>query len=385
MKFLCRIKKCEQAIFLFFVVCVAQAAPIAEQDGKFFGGQLDNLALVGDEQRVTLEGIATIPQQKMQPSQNSIDTKKQPHVQPGIELDKPEVGSIDSNQEYGQPSKDDLFFNATVNEINGSGRANINPLPNKFRFDSEVASPTVFRQNRIIQNNEQLKVLAHDLFGEETLEDVLLAQQEVKMLVNQADTWVKDVLFDDSNWRLEDSIYGSAAILFINDSSLIRFLKKLDGDSDDINQIREQLERQDIPDKEAVSETESGLLGGYFSIMEFWNEYASTLIILVLSIAVLVEVFKFFSKALKPKEKHKSRRGSRRSSRRVRKKESSPSISLPAHARVASSRSTNSDVIRGEKYKHSSRRHHHNRRHRVKRSWVRKVLDDAFTAGNKNR
>lgn len=385
MNFFCKIIKCKQAFLLFFVICVVQAAPIAEQDGKFLGDQLDNLALVGGEQIVPLEGIATIPQQQMQPSQNNIDTKNEHHVQPGIERDKPKIVSIDSNQEYGQPSKDDLFFNATVNEINGSGRVNTNPLPNKFRFDNEVASPTLFRQNGIIQNNEQLKVLAHNVFSDETLEDVLLAQQEVKMLVNQADAWVKDVLFDDSNWRLEDSIYGSAAILFINDSSLIRFLKKLDGDSGEINQIRKQLERQDVPDKEAVSETESGLMGGYFSVMEFWNEYAGILIIWVVSIAIILEAFNFFSKALKPKEKRKSRRDSRRSSRRVRKKESSPSISLPAHGRVASSRSANFDVTRGEKYKHSSRRHHHNRRHRVKRSWVRKVLDDAFADGNKNR
>lgn len=385
MKFLCRIKKCEQAVFLFFVVCVVQAAPMAEQDSKFLDEQLDNFALVIDEQILMLEGVATLPQQQVEPLQNKIDKSKEQQNQPDIKLDKPEVASADLNRGYEQPGKDDVFFNTTINGINSSGRVDTNTLVNEFRFDNEETSPVVFNQNGIIQNNEQLKMLAHNVFSEETLEDVLMVQQEVKMLVNQADAWIKDVLFDDSNWRLEDSIYGSAAIMFINDSSLIRFLKKLDENSDDINQIRKQLEQQNSPDKESTLVPESELVKGYISIMEFWNNYASTLIYLVLSIVIAVELFKLISKALKPKKKRKSRRGSRRNSRRVQKKEKLPTIPFSDQGTVASNSAASSGVARREKHKQTSRRHHHNRRHRVKRSWVRKVLDETFSDVNKNR
>ena len=385
MKFLCRIKKCEKAGLLFFVVCVVQAAPITERDSQFLDKQLEDYALVIDEKNITLDDSAAFPRVGIEQLQNNREGNKEYQQSPDAQLDKPKATSVDLYREQEQFIEDNAFFAPPIsNEINSGGWTSRNGLPNEFQFESTNTGSGLLNQNEIIQNGQQLKMLAHNIFGEEMLEDILIAQQDVKMLVNQADAWIKDVLFDDSNWRLEDSIYGSAAVMFINDSSLISFLKKLDGSSDDINQIRKQLEQQNDSHKDSKLETDSEMVQAYFSIMEFWNNNASTLIYLVLSIVIVAEGLKLISKTLQPKEKRKSRRGSRRISRRGSTKKRASTSSLSAQGGVVSNSITNSGVARVEKQQHTSRRHHHNRRRRVKRSWVRKVLDGTFAGSRKN-
>ena len=236
-------------------------------------------------------------------------------------------------------------------------------------------------QKGMIENSQQLKMLAHNLFGDDTLEDLIVTQQDVKNLFYQADAWVKDVLFDDSQWRLEDSIYGSAAILFINDSSLIKFLRKFDTDPKDLKQITKNFENNSQIDNNNSSnfESDSALLKGYFSILDFIKKYGGFLVYTLLSIVIIREIINLIAKALKPKNK-----SAKRPKQDVRRRSS--------HERTVSLNSSNTDLDKGNQIATTStnndksgtpaRRRHRGRKNRPKRSVVRKILDNTF--GNTN-
>ncbi len=275
-----------------------------------------------------------------------------------------------------------------------------NPLGNDFDFfnayseEGEVAfsrNPFLLARNNrsfqvaynegIITNSQQLKMLAYNLFQEETLEDLLLAKQEIKSFLNQADSWIKEVIFDDSNWRLEDAIYGSTAFMFIYDSSVMRFLRKLDGSSESLNQIKDRfnIENGTTDASEKLYAEDSVLASGYYSILEFWKKHARTIIYLLLFLVLIKELTALVSRAFSSKSKAKSRRKkSRRSHKNMRTKQSTSTSPAPAYASVSVDGGVGADGTKESRRKHSSRRHYSSRRSRPKHSFIRKILDDMF-------
>jgi len=224
--------------------------------------------------------------------------------------------------------------------------------------------------------------LAHNLFSEETLDDLLLAKHEIKSFINQADSWIKEVIFDDRHWRLEDAIYGSTAFMFIYDSSVMRFLRKLDGGSESLEQIKDRfnMENGTTDASEKLYAEDSVLARGYYSILEFWKQHARTIIYLLLSFIIVKELSALISKTLNSRNKTRSRR--KKSSRFKKGMQTQTTVqtsSVPAYASITTDGDVETDSAKEQRQKFSSRRHRSSRRRRPKRSFVRKMLDDIFT------
>ncbi len=365
MKFLYIIKKCEQVGLLFFIVSVANAAPI-EDSGGYLDNQLEAFAFVIDEEAMGLADTPTISQGEVKELQDSTGKSQEQQNLLSTQYDKPKTTLGDLQKDQVRLGEAKVYSRKSTKEVNSGNRANINTLKNDFLFKNKITNSDIFNQNQLFLNNQDLKMLAHDIFGEQTLNDVLMAREEVKMLLKLTNAWIKEVLFDDRNWRLEDSIYGSAAIMFIKDSSLIRFLKKLDGNPDGINRTRKYSEQQNNSHDNLGIETDAGLVQGNFGVLEFWNKYSGLFFYIVLPIIILREVYKLISNTLKPKKKHNSRRGPIKKSRHTNKKERISDIPLSADDGIASNRTSNSGVARREKYKQPSRRKEQSSRRRVK-------------------
>ncbi len=259
---------------------------------------------------------------------------------------------------------------------------------NPFQVGSRPGNFKLAYNEGIITNSNQLKLLAHNLFGEETLEDLLLAKHEIKSFINQADSWIKEVIFDDSHWRLEDAIYGSTAFMFIYDSSVMRFLRKLDGGPESLEQIKDKfnIENGTTDASEKLYAEDSLLASGYYSILEFWKKHARTIIYLLLSFIIIKELIALVSKAVNSRNKAKSRR--KRSSKYKKGLQTQASVqtsAVPAYASVTADANVDPDNTREKRQKHSSRRRYSSRRRRPKRSFVRKMLDNIFANSTHNK
>ncbi len=252
---------------------------------------------------------------------------------------------------------------------------------NPFLVDNRRGNFQLAYNEGIISNSKQLKLLAYNLFGEETLEDLLLTKYEIKSFINQADNWIKEVIFDDSNWRLEDAIYGSTAFMFIYDSSVIRFLRKLDGGSESLEQIKEKynIENGTADASEKLYAEDSALARGYYSILEFWKAHSRTMIYLLLSFIIIKELAALITRAVNSRNKKKSRRKKSKISRKnMRTRQLDRASSTPAYAGAAIDGEIKTDKTKVMGRKHSSHRHYSSRRRRPKRSFIRKMLDDIF-------
>ncbi len=247
---------------------------------------------------------------------------------------------------------------------------------NPFLVDNNRGNFQLAYNEGIITNSKQLKLLAYNLFGEETLEDLLLAKHEFKSLINQADSWIKEVIFDDNNWRLEDAIYGSTAFMFIYDSSVMRFLRRLDGGSENLEQIKDKfnIENGTTDGNQKLYAEDSVLARSYYSILEFWKQHARTIIYLLLSIVIIKELTALVSKSLNSRNKAKRRRKYSKKHQQNRHKQQT----VQAYAGVSADGEVDAGNSKEKRQKYSSRRHYSSRRRRPKRSFVRKFLDDIF-------
>ncbi len=354
MKFLYIIKKCKQVGLLFFIVSVANAAAIENNEG-YLDNQLEAFALLIDEESIDVVEVPTISQRESKDHQKLASTQS----------DKPKTTLGDLNKEKVQPKDAQVFFSKKTKVVNSSHRATLNALKKDFLFKSITASPNLHNQSLSFHNSQDLKMLAHNMFGEQTLNDVLKVREEVKMLLDLTDTWIKEVLFDDRNWRLEDSIYGSVAIMFIRDSSLIRFLKKLEGNFASANRTGKYSEQQNNVHNNLVMEADADIQRSY-GIMDFWNKYSGVFIYLVFPIIIVREVYKLISNTSKSKKKQHSRRGSKRNSRQAEKKEKVSEMPLSVQDGITGDKASNSGVARREKYKQPSRKYDQSSRRRAK-------------------
>ena len=282
-------------------------------------------------------------------------------------LDKHHSFIIDLSREIDKRREKEYFFDSTANEI-GDGMERINTLQNTFYFNNNANTGTNRNnQSKMVDNRQQLKMLAEDLFDKEMLKDVLIAKNEVKILFNQTDAWIKDVLFDDSSWRLEDAIYGSAAFLFVNDSSLVDSLRKNEGNSD-VAQNMDYFDSRYYTDQEAEIDFEPGK--GLFYVIEFLKKNTKNLIFLFVSIFIIQEGIKFFSK-----KKHRRKTRFKRSSSEGKEIENTTGLLLSPGGRVIGQKS---EAGRNKDEHSSRRRRHRNGRRKPKRSLLRKIADAVF-------
>jgi hypothetical protein len=348
MDFFIGIRKFRQASLLFFAVCIAANAASIVQFYEF---------------PEEYEGVASTSQ--AQKVGNSFNESNKQEKRSSL-LDKHHSFIIDLSREIDKRREKEYFFGSTANEM-GDGMERINTLQNTFYFNNN-ANTGAYRSNQseMVDNGRQLKMLADDLFDKEMLKDVLMAKNEAKILFNQTDAWIKDVLFDDSSWRLEDAIYGSAAFLFVNDSSLAGSLGKIEGNSNVI-QNEDYFGSQYI-DQEGEMDFELG--NGLFYIIEFLKKNTKNLVFLFVSILIIQESIKYFSR-----KKHRSKARFKRSSSEGKEIENTTGLLFSPQGRVIGQKS---EAGRNKDEHSSRRRRHRNGRRKPKRSLLRKIADAVF-------
>ena len=233
------------------------------------------------------------------------------------------------------------------------------------------------------EHYETITPLSKKALHRKALEKILITKQEKKIFFNKEDVWRKEFSPSSNNssssWWLEDNSYGSALITFIKDLSLIQFLRQTSGNTNDLIQINKYIKQQDyniVQNKISLVPQKTTLAHDYISLTELWHEYANTAIFILILMTGIRMLMPTIYQLLTFKKKRRRRRNNAIiKTAPGNDKKNVPTILLTGHGRALKG---SQHIIETEECQRSSRHHHSphsHRRHRPKRSLLRKCID----------